>query len=277
MSSRITNLIVLTVVVGLSILTGLIVLGGIYSNLKQQAYRKQHEIEQAQLFSNPEAVRFREENSEECAPKDVEYYWICGALVKAKPTLPYGYCSTLERPLFYGALAGEDDPLFGDLKFGHPIVYGKTSISPYYSKIYRRVSAPDVDEISDTLVFPNARSGYASAWVRYGNTAVLFHKRGVDWKVSAEAASKMPVSVSLRHPEYPLHLSGHIPIEDIDDWRDYIADFIQEGTASVLSFENSADCRRPPAHVKYRFNSYGTTIRSLVEWNEKQQDFVSQE
>ena len=96
--NSILSALVSAAVIGAVILVMVIAAGMIRSHNSRAEYSALLE----ELEKDPIAVRLRGESDQRCDRVGHEFYWMCGVVIKAKPFSNYGYCSTAERPLYYG-------------------------------------------------------------------------------------------------------------------------------------------------------------------------------
>ena len=260
----------LALIAGFVALAVIFLLGMIYRTITQSIAASERTQFLETLFQDPIAVRLREENEEKCTPREREYYWVCGLVIEAKPTGPYGYCSSPERPLYYGSLeAGSQLFAVNDLAFNHSISISDTTILPSndatpfaYSDVF-----PPKEILVNDPIFSGNISGFERTWATYRELPILFTKGSESWKLTQEEREALPISLTFRHPTYPLLVYQSVPLEDFESWRSYVDDAISSIEASVVSVDRSRNCSDPPGNVKFSFNRYNDgKIESLRNW-----------
>lgn len=257
-------------IAGFVALAVIFLFGVIYRNGKQSLAGAESTQLLETLLQDPIAVRLRNENEEKCAPKEREYYWVCGLVIEAKPTTPYGYCSSPERPLYYGSLeAASQEFTLDDLAFNHSITVSAAIISPSNNATplaYSNVSPPK-QVLANEPNFSRDIRNLEQTWATYLDLPILFTRGSRNWKLTLEEREALPISLTFKHPTYPLQVYQSVPLEDFQSWRSYVDDAISSIDASVVSIDRFRNCSDPPGNVKFSFNRYNDgKIESLRNW-----------
>lgn len=248
----------------------MLAIGAAVGMIKKSNARSENRAFREALQEDPIALRLRRESEQRCDPAGREFYWICGVVIEAKPSAEYGYCSTPERPLYYGALDTESQAdLLGDLKFDHLIRVSGHLASPTNSETpyaYPNVVTPQEITTREPEVSADS-TGLNYNWVNYDGLPVLFASGSRSWRLTPEERSTLPVAVIFKHPDLPLRVVTSIPKKQIADWRTVVATARSEVSEAVISFDAGQTCSQPPDTVRFLYNVHNIgKLEALRDW-----------
>lgn len=269
-SSSIIRTLATTAAVALLFWVAILSIVAAYGMVKSHYSRTEYRALRGELGNDFIAVRLRSETEQRCGAVGREYFWICGVVIEAKQSLPFGYCSTPERPLYIGALdtASQSD-LLGDLRFEHVIRVSDVLVSPTNSDTpyaYPHVFPPEEISVREPeLSSDDARLGYS--WVNFEGLPVLFASGSKDWKLTPEERENHPVGVIFKHPELPLRIATSIPQGEFKHWQDVVTSARSIVDEAVVSFNAGQSCSQPPKAVRFIYNTYNIgKLEALRDW-----------
>jgi len=241
-----------------------------FGTLKREIASNEYRALREELETDPIAVRLRSESEQRCDRVDREFYWICGAVIEAKPFLARGYCSTAERPLYYGSLdtASQTD-LLGDLKFEHVVRANGVLVSPANSETpyaYPHVFPPK-EILAREPGLPSDPNRISYDWVNYEGMPILFASGSLNWSLTAEERTNLPVGIIFIHPEFPLRIVTSVPKNQIDEWRSVVNSASSTVIDAVISFDEGQSCSTPPEKVRFLYNIHNHgKLKALRDW-----------
>lgn len=248
----------------------IVALGLVRNSVWRHTAKEERRTLVSELENDPTAIRLRAENEQSCEPTGQEYYWLCGVVIAATPSLPYGYCSTTERPLYAGALdtASQTDSS-AELMFEQAILVSGSWISP--ANANTPYAYPDIFPPKDIPAFaPEPRIASAPLghdWVKYRDMPILFSWREHGWETTAQEGTSLSVNMIFVHPDFPLRILRSLQENEIARWQQVVDKVVSEVSAAVVSYEDGRSCSQPPETVRFSYNIHNAgKLKKLTDW-----------